>query len=93
MRYAFFLVKKDTDMIKTYFLAVWIGSGLFYLPFPTLDACNTAKKALDYRIVIEATCAEANLIIENEEGSVAPERSPMPRPRPRLYRAERWTSL
>ena len=67
-------------MIKIYLLTAWMGTGFFYLPFPTPQACATAMSMLDYRIARNAMCAEVEVIIESND--FAPEMSPMPLARP-----------
>ena len=78
-------------MIKIYILSAWIGSGFFYLPFPTIDACVTALMLLDLRVASGATCIEVERI--QESNIYAPEMSPVPRARPRVFRTTEWSLL
>ena len=78
-------------MIKIYILSAWIGSGFFYLPFPTPEACITALRLLDLRVAHGATCVEVERIVESN--NLAPEMSPVPRARPRVFRTTKWSLL
>jgi len=78
-------------MIKIYLLTAWMGTGFFYLPFPTPVACITAMKLLDYRVARDATCTEVEVIVESN--IYAPEMSPVPRARPRVFRTTKWSLL
>ena len=78
-------------MIKIYHLTAWMGTGFFYLPFPTPQACITAMKLLDYRIARDATCTEVEVIVDSSD--FAPEKSPVPCARPRVSRNIEWRLL
>ncbi len=78
-------------MIKLYFLSAWLGSGFFYLPFPSLEACMAAMSILDHSIMHNADCSDVDIFMP---GNVAaPETSPVPRARPLVHRTKEWSLL
>ncbi len=78
-------------MLTTYLLTAWIGTGFFYLPFPSPQMCITAMSMLDYRVAYNASCTEVEQFIESN--NLAPETAPVPRARPRVHKTNEWRLL
>ncbi len=78
-------------MLTTYLLTAWMSTGFFYLPFATAELCDTVKGMLDYRVASDASCTKIEQLIESN--IFAPEMSPVPRARPRVFRTNKWRLL
>ena len=78
-------------MIETFLLTVWLGTGISYVPFVSSQACVVAIQSLDYRVAVRASCTVATAAPAGTR--FAPEYSPVPRARPRVFKTNEWRLL